>query len=211
MATTAQLNANIVNARQSTGPRTPEGRQASSRNSLRHGLYASLSALPAEDKRQVNEILAHFTEQFPQPEAEQHLHELALAWFRRDRARAMEAAFLDIQLMLAREKMADAQVSREHLLASILMHDSVGNRNLDRLHRWDRAYSRDIDRALKALHSLPEPEPADQEIETAKTKPIDIPYPNTPMSTYSPNTAESQSLAGASPLLGVKAGNSSST
>jgi hypothetical protein len=52
------------------------------------------------------------------------------------------------------------------------MHDSVGKRNLDRLHRWDRAYSRDIDRALKALNSLPEPEPAEPSAETAETKPM---------------------------------------
>ena len=161
MATIAQINANIGNAQLSTGPRTPEGKQASSRNSLRHGLYASFSALPAEDKQQVDEILAHFSEQFPQPEAEQHLHELALAWFRRDRVRAMEAAFLDLQLAIAREQSQDIPVSREQLLASILVHDAVGKRNLDRLHRWDRAYSRDIDRALKALQSLPQPEPAE--------------------------------------------------
>ncbi len=156
MATIAQINANIGNSKFSTGPRTPEGKQASSRNSLRHGLYASFDALPAEDKQQVDEILTHYSEQFPQPEAEQQLHELALAWFRRDRVRAMQAAFLDLQLAIARQQSQDIPVSRDQLLASILVCDAAGKRNLDRLHRWDRAYSRDIDRALKAL-TIPSP------------------------------------------------------
>ncbi len=180
MATIAQINANIGNSKFSTGPRTPEGKQASSRNSLRHGLYASFDALPAEDKQQVDEILVHFSEQFAQPEAEQHLHELALAWFRRDRVRAMQAAFLDLQLAIARQQSQDIPVSRDQLLASILVCDAAGKRNLDRLHRWDRAYSRDVDRALKALHSLPQSEQSDPPAETARTNPIPVPSPGKP-------------------------------
>ena len=38
MATRRQLEANRANARRSTGPRTTAGKQASSRNALRHGL-----------------------------------------------------------------------------------------------------------------------------------------------------------------------------
>jgi len=180
MATIAQINANIGNSKLSTGPRTPEGKQASSRNSLRHGLYASYETLRPEDKRQVADIIAHFSEQFPQAEAELLLHELALAWFRRDRVRGMEAGFLDIQLELARKQCPDHQVTRDHLLASILMGDSNNKRILDKLHRWDRAYSRDIERDLKALKSLPQPEEAVPATETAKTNPISYPSPAKP-------------------------------
>ena len=38
MATRRQLEANRANARRSTGPRTTAGKQATSRNALRHGL-----------------------------------------------------------------------------------------------------------------------------------------------------------------------------
>ena len=38
MATAAQINANQLNARRSTGPRTAEGKAASARNSTTHGL-----------------------------------------------------------------------------------------------------------------------------------------------------------------------------
>jgi hypothetical protein len=41
MTSPAQIQANRRNARRSTGPRTPLGRQASSQNARRHGLTAS--------------------------------------------------------------------------------------------------------------------------------------------------------------------------
>lgn len=62
MTSPAQIHANRQNARRSTGPRTPLGRQASSQNARRHGLTAS----PPPDA-----ILAHLraiTED-PSPEA----------------------------------------------------------------------------------------------------------------------------------------------
>ena len=40
MATAAQIAANIENAKHSTGPRAEEGKAASSRNGITHGLYA---------------------------------------------------------------------------------------------------------------------------------------------------------------------------
>src|SRR5579862_4598879 len=41
VATAAQIAANRANALRSTGPRTPEGKAASSRNALTHGAHAS--------------------------------------------------------------------------------------------------------------------------------------------------------------------------
>ena len=40
MATPSQINANQVNAQQSTGPRSPEGKARVAQNALRHGLTA---------------------------------------------------------------------------------------------------------------------------------------------------------------------------
>jgi hypothetical protein len=180
MATIAQFVANTANAQLSTGPRTEQGKQTVSRNAVRHGLFTCIDRLHPDDRALVDICLSTFIHLYPQPEAEIWVHELALAWFRRDRTRAMEAAFLDLQLKLTSEQMGDAEVSRELLLASILMHDAVNKRILDKLHRWDRAYSRDIDRALKTLKSLPQPEPAETVPEIAKTKPIPAPSPVKP-------------------------------
>ena len=49
MTTAAQIVANRKNAKRSTGPRTREGKTASSRNALKHGLTAETYILPGED------------------------------------------------------------------------------------------------------------------------------------------------------------------
>ena len=50
MSTEAQINANRENARKSTGPRTEEGKQISSRNAVRHGLSGRIGLLTDEDR-----------------------------------------------------------------------------------------------------------------------------------------------------------------
>jgi hypothetical protein len=45
MATERQIAANRANAKRSTGPKTNEGREASSRNALRHGLASAANPL----------------------------------------------------------------------------------------------------------------------------------------------------------------------
>ncbi|HSU30291.1 MAG TPA: hypothetical protein VLJ11_03565, partial [Bryobacteraceae bacterium] len=45
----SRAEVNRQNALHSTGPRTPEGKRASSRNSFQHGLYSKQLVLPGED------------------------------------------------------------------------------------------------------------------------------------------------------------------
>jgi len=47
--TPRKLQANRANARLSTGPRTPEGKQRSSRNAITHGFHARDVVIPGED------------------------------------------------------------------------------------------------------------------------------------------------------------------
>jgi hypothetical protein len=49
MATAAQITANRANAQKSTGPRTAEGKTASSMNALKHGIDAVSTVIPGED------------------------------------------------------------------------------------------------------------------------------------------------------------------
>jgi hypothetical protein len=49
MATEAQVTANRRNARKSTGPRTDEGKQKASENSIKHGLLAREAVIRGED------------------------------------------------------------------------------------------------------------------------------------------------------------------
>jgi hypothetical protein len=62
MATQNQIEANRRNAQHSTGPRTPEGKAASSMNAFKTGIDAESSVVPGEDAA----ALAALTERFYQ-------------------------------------------------------------------------------------------------------------------------------------------------
>jgi hypothetical protein len=65
MSTPAQIEANRINSLSSTGPRTPEGKAASSRNALSHGL-SSLGdpVLPHEDREEFKIITVSYAYDF---------------------------------------------------------------------------------------------------------------------------------------------------
>ena len=49
MATTAQILANRLNSKQSTGPQTAEGKAVSSQNAVKHGLFAAEAVIKGEN------------------------------------------------------------------------------------------------------------------------------------------------------------------
>jgi hypothetical protein len=57
MATSAQLLANRNNAALSTGPRTPDGKAASSRNAIKHGLSSAFRVLAHEDQEEFDRLV----------------------------------------------------------------------------------------------------------------------------------------------------------
>src|SRR5271165_2182818 len=95
VATAAQIAANRANARRSTGPRSPEGKAASSRNALTHGAHATddtiLATAPAT---YLDDFRAHFQ---PVGVLEEHLvGHLAVLASRRDRLNAAMDALLEL-------------------------------------------------------------------------------------------------------------------
>jgi hypothetical protein len=77
MATAAQIHANQSNAQRSTGPTSPEGKEASSRNRTAHGLCyhnQSFFLLDDEDPQKFAELRARLSEEHqPQTETERIL------------------------------------------------------------------------------------------------------------------------------------------
>src|SRR5579862_9015135 len=95
MATAAQIAANRSNALRSTGPRTPEGKAASSRNALTHGAHASDDLILATA---ADTYLEDFRAQFqPVGVLEAHLVDhLAVLASRRERLNAAMDALLEL-------------------------------------------------------------------------------------------------------------------
>jgi hypothetical protein len=87
---------NRRNAQKSTGPRTPEGKNRSKFNALKHGMSARTLVLPGEDPAAFQDRIDTWTASLgPENELEQYLAEQAaqVSW-QLDRARRAEAALL---------------------------------------------------------------------------------------------------------------------
>jgi hypothetical protein len=100
MATAAQITANQHNATLSTGPKSPEGKAAAARNSLKHGLSGAFAVLPHEDQDEFDVLLACLRDEFqPATEHESFLVEqMAQSRWRLDRARRLETAMFEQML-----------------------------------------------------------------------------------------------------------------
>ncbi len=99
MTSARQLEANRGNALKSTGPRTIDGKQASRRNALRHGLTAETLIEPLEDPEAYQEFEAAIVAEYvPQSPVEKELvHRLASLFWRLRRATSIETGLLRLQ------------------------------------------------------------------------------------------------------------------
>ena len=96
MSSPAQIVANRQNAALSSGPKTAEGKQSSSRNATRHGLTGSEIVMPGEDAAAYEDLRRGLWQTFkPGTDAERLLADqiAANAW-RLMRAQRVETAFL---------------------------------------------------------------------------------------------------------------------
>ena len=64
MATDRQIAANRANAQKSTGPRTAEGKTASSANAIKSGIYAKSTLIPGEDPAEYDALRAEHYDHF---------------------------------------------------------------------------------------------------------------------------------------------------
>ena len=64
MATMRQIAANRRNSQKSTGPRTPEGKNLTRFNALKHGIDAKSQCLPTEDPDALASLAAEYHERF---------------------------------------------------------------------------------------------------------------------------------------------------
>jgi len=74
MATERQIEANRLNASSSTGPRTPEGKAASSMNALKSGLDAESQFVNGEDPVDFMDLQEEYTARFQPVTPEERFH-----------------------------------------------------------------------------------------------------------------------------------------
>jgi hypothetical protein len=106
MATQRQIEANRRNAQKSTGPRTPEGKQNSRWNALRHGLTSAHTVLPHEDPAEYHRIRAELIRTWQPANAQELMlvDQLVNGYWRMQRAMRLETAMFDQHVQALKSK-----------------------------------------------------------------------------------------------------------
>jgi hypothetical protein len=173
MTTIKQIEANRRNALKSTGPRTPEGKAASSLNALRHGLRARAVVLPGENREEFQLLCDDLEAEWqPQSRTEQfYIEQMAVSQWKLRRMEIGEVGLL-VQKFGAKNQFP--------LLDRLWQAES-------RLERSFSRAQRELERLQKARREKPSEMPV--EIEPAQpAEPVSTPRapapPDRPGSTY---------------------------
>jgi hypothetical protein len=174
--TEAQINANRENAKKSTGPRTAEGKAASSRNRLLHGLRANKHILLDEDSEEFLLLVHDHLDRFRPvgPAEEKLVLRVANDQWRLDRAFPFEAGIYRDRFhdVAAKEELRQQQYTSKKeyaeedgepvpppptppdegdLLARAFNVDCEGPNSFVKLARYEGSIERSIDRCLRQL------------------------------------------------------------
>ena len=143
-----------LNGARSRGPITPEGKQASARNSLRHGMLSQTIVLEGESKELFEQLLTAITAEIqPRTPIETGLVErMAVAHWRQMRTWAVQKASLDLQM--ARPE--NASGSKPARFATVFKNLADNSRLLDLVNRYEASFERHYYRALSYVIKLRE-------------------------------------------------------
>jgi len=168
MTTAAQIQANRTNARKSTGPRTPEGKEKASQNALKHGLRAKQAVIPGEDPAEFEEHREEMlAELAPAGAVQTMLAEriVHLSWRLRRAERVQNAVF---DTLYAREvdyepsrhrhvpagSSAPANPDGDWVLGRTIIADFANCPVLDRLLTYERRIESSLYKAMRELERL---------------------------------------------------------
>jgi len=168
MSTERQQNASRANGSKSRGPVTPEGKLASSRNAITHGLLSGTIVLECESTDRFLSLVAVLHEEFqPQTPFEKTLIEnMAVARWRQMRIWGLEKAGMDHEMRrqagLSSSISDEDNATRASLAFRTLSDDG---RSIELINRYDSRYERQYYRAhrrfleVRDLRTPPAPQP----------------------------------------------------
>ena len=148
MASPSQVFANRENSKFSTGPRTPEGKAASSANAKIHGLSAADPVLPHEDRNQFNALLERYQSDIVPATAHEEflVSQMTGARWKLDRLERIEVA-----MFVALESPGDLTTT-EAMMAQAFMGKDTGN-GFARLDRYRASLERTYHRCARELRA----------------------------------------------------------
>jgi hypothetical protein len=173
----AATAANILNAKLSTGPTSPEGKDRIKFNALKSGLFARTVVLPGEQQSDYEALGAHLTAQYrPQSDTERELIvTVQNTTWRLNRAVELEFGLYAVSTQQQMESI-DAQFGDQTPEARRALAQAAGYlanaRAFDQLNRQEGRLQRLLDRTKRELAALiasriPPPEPARQAADPA--------------------------------------------
>ena len=153
MSSLRRITASRANAARSTGPVTPEGKERSSANAIRHGLLAKCVVLENESSACFDDLVAQHTERFAPADGVEFgmIEEMAAAYWRMRRAWAIENRLMEMAL---RNQPPGDEAARIAAAFSEL----AASPELNLLHRYEARLHRIYQRALFNLALLGERE-----------------------------------------------------
>src|ERR1700676_4595780 len=172
----SRAEASRLNGAKSRGPKTENGRRASSLNAIKHGLTAETVVLPNESEGEyeaaLTEYLLHFTPA-NQPEADL-VRQLASASWRLARYTAIETSLFDIQMEKDREYVDKKWKSVDGTVRLALAFESLSGQHspLALLNRYQARLHHEYQRILKALLQLQAARRADEAKLQNEPKPL---------------------------------------
>lgn len=148
MATKAQIRANRLNAKKSTGPKTAEGKKVSSQNALRHGMCSQKVVLTFENPVEFEQLQADLMENYKPANLQEEMQvtKIAESWWRYRRAVSQ-----DTQLWDNRCKYTDASMPAEVRIAAAM---TTEQDDAIKRQRYITSLDREHERAVRFLEKL---------------------------------------------------------
>jgi hypothetical protein len=152
---TARAGINRANSQYSTGPKTPEGKQRSSLNALRHGLTGQVVVMPTEDLEAYQSHLESFTGEYnPKGATEANLVQaLADTSWRLNRVAALETNLLTLGIASDLSPLPGAPQQIRDAMSIVAALESQ-SKALSNLSLHSQRLSRQFERTVAQLRDL---------------------------------------------------------